>query len=104
MARRSSMRACRTLGGDQAAAGTETSLSLAAILNTGQQRLGLGERQADRLQPVVVLVEQQKLGIVADHALVLRDNPELNLERTLMSAHASSATSSDLHSKYIFIK
>jgi hypothetical protein len=40
----------------------------------------LGERQAERLQPVVGLVEQQKLGVVADHAVVLRDNPELNLD------------------------
>jgi len=43
----------RRLGGDQ------------ALLNPGQQRLGLGERQAERLQPVVALVEQQKLGVVA---------------------------------------
>src|SRR3954452_18462355 len=61
-------RIARRLGRDQ------------ALLNAGQQRLGLGERQAERLQPVVTLVEQQKLGVVADHALVLRDNPELNLD------------------------
>src|SRR5689334_12482012 len=61
-------RIARRLGGDQ------------ALLNPGQQRLGLGERQAERLQPVVGLVEQQKLGVVADHALVIRNNPELNLD------------------------
>src|SRR5689334_10961237 len=58
-----------------------------ALLDAGQQRLGLGERQAERLQPVVALVEEQEFGVVADHAFVLRDNPELNLD-----THAHSAS------------
>src|SRR5918994_7754770 len=56
---------CR-LGGDHAS------------LDAGQHRLGFVERQTDHLQPVVALVEMQDLAL-ADHAVVVGDNPELDL-------------------------
>jgi hypothetical protein len=57
----------RCLGGDH------------ALLDAGQQGLGLDERQADRLQAVVTLVEPQDF-VIADHAVIVRDDPELELD------------------------
>src|SRR3954469_14130185 len=49
-----------------------------ACLDAGQHRLGFVERQTDHLQPVVALVEMQDLAL-ADHAVVVGDDPELDL-------------------------
>src|SRR3954469_3739047 len=49
-----------------------------ACLDAGQHRLGFVERQTDPLQPVVALVDLQDLAL-ADHAVVVGDNPELDL-------------------------
>ena len=56
---------CR-LGGDHAS------------LDAGQRRLGFVERQTDRLQPIVTLVEMHDLAL-ADHAVVVGHDPELDL-------------------------
>jgi hypothetical protein len=48
----------------------------AASLDAGQCRLGFVERH--HLQPVVALVEMQDLAL-ADHAVVVGDDPELDL-------------------------
>jgi hypothetical protein len=50
----------------------------AASLDAGQCRLGFVERQTNHLQPVVALVEMQDLAL-ADHAVVVGDDPELDL-------------------------
>src|SRR3954451_8311338 len=57
---------CR-LGGDHAS------------LDAGQDRLGVGQRQADRLQSVSAFVEVQDC-VFADHIVVVTDDPELDLE------------------------
>src|SRR3954453_4291404 len=49
-----------------------------ASLDAGQGRLSFVERQADHLQPVVALVELQDLAL-ADHVVVVGDDPELDL-------------------------
>jgi hypothetical protein len=49
-----------------------------ASLDTGQRRLGVVERQANHLQPVVALVELHDLAL-ADHAVVVGHDPELDL-------------------------
>jgi hypothetical protein len=50
----------------------------AASLDAGQSRPGFVERQTNHLQPVVALVEMQDLAL-ADHAVVVGDDPELDL-------------------------
>ena len=45
----------------------------------GQYRLGVGQRQADRLQSVSALVEVQDC-VFADHIVVVTNDPELDLE------------------------
>jgi hypothetical protein len=49
-----------------------------ASLDAGQRRLGFIERQTDHLQSVVTLVEMQDLAL-ADHAVVVGHDPELDL-------------------------
>src|SRR3954471_18100984 len=49
-----------------------------ASLDADQRRLGFIERQTDHLQPVVTLVEMQDLAL-ADHAVVVGHDPELDL-------------------------
>jgi hypothetical protein len=50
-----------------------------ASLDAGQYRLGVSQRQADRLQSVSALVEVQDC-VFADHIVVVTDDPELDLE------------------------
>jgi hypothetical protein len=49
------------------------------FLSAGQHRLDLIERQPDRLHAVVALVEMQNL-VRADHAVVVTNDPELDLD------------------------
>ena len=63
---------CR-LGGDHAS------------LDAGQRRFGFIERQTDHLQSVVTLVEMQDLAL-ADHVVVVGDDPELDL-RSKVGVH-----------------
>src|SRR3954451_11482496 len=57
---------CR-LGGDHAS------------LDAGQDRLGVSQRKADRLQSVSAFVEVQDC-VFADHIVVVTNDPELDLE------------------------
>jgi hypothetical protein len=57
----------RRLGGDH------------ALLDVGQHGLGFAKRQPDRLHAVVSLVEMQDL-VRADHAVIVGDDPELDLD------------------------
>jgi hypothetical protein len=50
-----------------------------SFLDAGQHSFGLSERQADRLQPAVSLVELQNL-ILTDHAVIVCNNPERDLD------------------------
>ena len=50
-----------------------------AVLDLGQQGLGLGERQPDRGQPAVGPVEA-KDGVVAEHGAVVADDAELDFD------------------------
>src|SRR4051812_17883662 len=61
-----SIEKARCLGGDH------------ALLNAGHHGFALAERQPDRFQPVVALVEMQNL-VHADHAVVVTNDPELDL-------------------------
>jgi hypothetical protein len=47
-------------------------------LDAAQRRLSLVERQTDRLQPIVVLVEMQDSAL-ADQIVIVTDDPELDL-------------------------
>jgi hypothetical protein len=49
------------------------------LLQAAEQLLGLGERQAERLQPAVALVQGKDL-LVVDDVTVVGDDPELDLE------------------------
>src|SRR6187551_233762 len=48
------------------------------LLNAGHHGLALAERQPDRFQAVVALVEMQNL-VHADHPVVITNDPELDL-------------------------
>jgi hypothetical protein len=50
-----------------------------ASLDAGQHRLGVSQRQADRLQSVSAFVEVQDC-VFADHIVVVTNDPELDLE------------------------
>src|SRR5689334_6545746 len=50
-----------------------------ALLDAGQRDLGLAQRQSDRFQPVVALVELQDF-VRADHAVIVGDDLELDLD------------------------
>ena len=50
-----------------------------ALLDGGQHGLGVAKRQPDRLHAVVALVEMQNL-VRADHAVVVTNDPELDLD------------------------
>src|SRR4051794_22685390 len=64
-----------------------------AFLDANQYGLGVGERQADRLQSVIVLVEMQDL-VFADYTVVVADDPELDLDTHARpkGCHCQSAT------------
>ena len=56
-----------------------------AFLDAGQQLPGLGERQADHLQLVVRLVEQQNLLVVGPAVARLNLQPDLDLHTCFTS-------------------
>jgi hypothetical protein len=57
----------RRLGGDH------------PFLDAGHRGLGLAQRQPNRFQPVIALVELQDF-VFADHAVVVGNDPELDLD------------------------